>query len=71
VLYPLNVPPKYAWLLALNPMVAPVNGFKYGLLGIGSVSARDWIISAIETVIVLMSGLWFFGRMETDAADKA
>jgi len=71
VLYPLNVPPKYAWLLALNPMVAPINGFKYGLLGISKVSPVEWIISAIETVIVVMSGLWFFGRMEADAADKA
>ena len=71
VLYPLNVSAKYAWLLALNPMVAPVNGFKYGMLGISSVSAREWIICATETVIVLVSGLWFFGRMETDAADKA
>lgn len=71
VLYPLNVPAKYAWLLALNPMLAPINGFKYGLLGISRVSPVEWIISVIETVIVVMSGLWFFGRMEADAADKA
>ena len=71
VLYPLTVPAKYAWLLALNPMVAPVNGFKYGLLGISSVSPLEWIISAVETIILVGSGLWFFGRMEAEAADKA
>ena len=71
VLYPLNVPPKYAWLLALNPMVAPINGFKYGLLGISGVSPLEWLISIVETLIVVISGLWFFGRMEADAADKA
>jgi lipopolysaccharide transport system permease protein len=70
VLYPLNVGPKYAWLLALNPMAAPVNAFKYGLLGIGSVSISEWLLSVLITVIVLLSGLWFFGRAEADAADK-
>jgi len=70
VLYPLNIGPKYAWLLALNPMVAPVNAFKYGVLGIGGVSATEWIISGVMTATTLMSGLWFFGRAEADAADK-
>ncbi len=70
VLYPLNIGPKYAWLLALNPMVAPVNAFKYGVLGIGGVSATEWICSAIMTMIAFISGLWFFGRAEADAADK-
>ena len=70
VLYPLNIGPRYAWLLALNPMVAPVNAFKYGVLGIGSVSAIQWITSGVTTAITLMSGLWFFGRAEADAADK-
>ena len=70
VLYPLNVSSKYGWLLALNPMVAPVNAFKHGLLGIGAVPLRDWLISAVETAIVLVSGLSFFARAEADAADK-
>ena len=61
---------EYAWLLALNPMVAPVNAFKYGVLGIGGVSATEWISSAIMTTIAFISGLWFFGRAEADAADK-
>ncbi len=70
VLYPLNLGPKYAWLLALNPMVATVNGFKYGLLGIGTISLREWLVSVAETVTVVISGLWFFGRAEADAADR-
>src|SRR5262245_42156534 len=71
VLYPLHPDSKYAWLLALNPMAAPVNGFKHGLLGIGTVSLRDWVISTVETAIVLVSGLSFFARAEADAIDKA
>ena len=70
VLYPLKLPPAYAWLLALNPMVATINGFKYGMLGIGTISLRDWIVCLIETGLVLSSGMWFFGRAEADAADK-
>jgi lipopolysaccharide transport system permease protein len=71
VLYPLNVGPKYAWLLALNPMVAPVNTFKYAVLGIGGVSLTEWIASGLVTAATFASGLWFFGRAEADAADKA
>jgi len=70
VLYPLTLGPKYAWVLALNPMVATINGFKYGLLGIGGIVLRDWIVSIAMTTVVLFSGLWFFGRAESDAADK-
>lgn len=70
VLYPLNVAPKYAWLLALNPMVAPVNAFKYGILGIGGVSPIQWLVSGSMSALAFGSGLWFFGRAEADAADK-
>jgi lipopolysaccharide transport system permease protein len=70
VLYPLNVSAKYRWLLALNPMAATINGFKYGLLGIGTITPREWIASVIETTLILASGLWFFGRAEADATDK-
>jgi len=71
VLYPLKVAPQYEWLLSLNPMVAVVNGFKYGLLGIGPNNLRDFEVSGLLTLVVLASGFWFFGRAEAEAGDKA
>ncbi len=70
VLYPLNVPDKYAWLMPLNPMAAIVNAFKYGVLGIDVLNLRDLGIAALLATAVFVSGLWFFGRAEADAADK-
>ncbi len=69
VLYPLPTE-KYKWLVALNPMTPVVNGFKYGVLGIGTISAREFGVSAAITLVVFVSGMWFFGRAEADAADK-
>lgn len=70
VLYPLNVDPKYGWLMALNPMTPIVNAFKFGVFGIGTIGARDLVVSLVTTTVIFVSGLWFFGRAESDAADK-
>jgi lipopolysaccharide transport system permease protein len=70
ILYPLNVPARYAWALALNPMAAIVNAFKYGVLGLPVLNVRDVGIAAVITVVVLASGLWFVSRAEGTAADK-
>ena len=70
VLYPLNVGPNYEGLLSMNPMAAPVNAFKFGLLGIADVNLRDIGIAALITALTFVSGLWYFGRAEADAADK-
>ncbi len=70
VLYPLNVSPRWAWALALNPMSAIVNAFKYGVLGLPVLNIRDLGIAGIIIAVVLASGLWFFSRAEGDAADR-
>jgi lipopolysaccharide transport system permease protein len=70
ILYPLNVSPRYAWALALNPMAAIVNAFKYGALGLPVLNVRDVGIAALITAAVFASGLWFFSRAEGSAADR-
>ena len=70
VLYPLNVSPKYAWLMPLNPMAAIVNAFKYGVLGIDVLNVRDLGTAALMALAIFVSGLWYFGRAEADAGDK-
>lgn len=70
VLYPINIPARWAWAIALNPMAAIVNAFKYGMLGIEVLNLRDLGIAALISIVVFVSGLWYFGRAEGDAADK-
>ena len=70
VLYPLNVAPERQWLLALNPMAAIVNAFKYGVLGIPVLNVQHLGLSAAIGTAILVSGFWFFSRAEATAADK-
>jgi len=71
VLYPLPRTGKYGWLLVLNPMASVVNTFKYGVLGLDAINPLDLGIALLVIGVVLGSGLWFFGRAEGTAADKA
>jgi len=70
ILYPINLPPRWAWAISLNPMAAIVNAFKYGMLGIDVLSVRDLGIAALISIVIFVSGLAYFGRAECDAADK-
>jgi lipopolysaccharide transport system permease protein len=71
VLYPLPRTGRYGWLLSLNPMAAVVNMFKHGVLGLDTLHLPDVGIAMAVIAVVLGSGLWFFGRAEATAADKA
>jgi len=71
VLYPLPRTGRYGWLLSLNPMAAVVNMFKHGVLGLDVLNLTDVGIALIVIGAVLGSGLWFFGRAEATAADRA
>jgi lipopolysaccharide transport system permease protein len=71
VLYPLPRTGRYGWMLSLNPMAAVVNMFKHGVLGLDTLNLLDVGIAMVVIAAVLGSGLWFFGRAEATAADKA
>lgn len=64
------VPEKWQILYALNPMAGVVNGFRWALLGIPSAApGLTLIISVAVALIVLISGLFYFRRMEHIFAD--
>lgn len=64
------VPEKWRFLYALNPMVGVVNGFRWSLLGIESAApGRILIVSIAVSLAVLISGLFYFRRMERLFAD--
>jgi lipopolysaccharide transport system permease protein len=71
VIYPLSlVPGKYQTLMSLNPMVAPIEMMKQGIIGVGSITVTA-MASCIATIaIVLTVGLWYFGRSEAISVDR-
>ncbi|UCE07160.1 MAG: ABC transporter permease, partial [bacterium] len=70
VIYPVSmVNEKYHWLLALNPMGGVINAYRASLLGHKPV---DWSLLSISTFIIILlflSGLYYFRRMEKAFAD--
>ncbi len=61
--------PKWVWLYGLNPMVGVIEGFRWSLTGHGEPPGRLVLISSAVVVVVLLSGLAYFQRMETTIAD--
>jgi lipopolysaccharide transport system permease protein len=61
--------PKWAWLYGLNPMVGVIEGFRWSIAGSGDPPGRLVLISAGVVLVVLLSGLAYFQRMETTIAD--
>lgn len=64
------VPQKWRLLHALNPMVGVIDGFRWALLN-GSVELY-WpgiVFSSVLSLMLLVSGLWFFRKTERILAD--
>ncbi len=70
VIYPVSmVPQKYQWALALNPMGGVINAYRASLLGHMPI---NWSLLGLSTVIIMilfLSGLYYFRRMEKTFAD--
>jgi lipopolysaccharide transport system permease protein len=56
-------------LYGINPMVGVVEGFRWALLGTDTQPGPIIIISAIMAVLILISGLHYFRKMEATFAD--
>ncbi|MDB5058668.1 MAG: type transporter, partial [Chloroflexi bacterium] len=56
-------------VLALNPMTGVVEGFRWALLGERALDVQSLFISSAVTVVALVSGLFYFRRMEQLFAD--
>jgi lipopolysaccharide transport system permease protein len=70
VIYPVSmVQGKYQWLLALNPMGGVIRAYRASLLGHIPI---DWFLLGLSTAIIfalLVTGLYYFRRMEKHFAD--
>jgi lipopolysaccharide transport system permease protein len=70
ITYSTSMIPNWAQLLyALNPMVGVVEGFRWALLGTGTAPGPLLAVSTTIAIIVLISGLFYFRRMERTFAD--
>jgi len=56
-------------IYALNPMVGVVEGFRWALLGARTQPVAIVAVSSVSAVIILISGAFYFRRMERTFAD--
>lgn len=70
VMYPTSKIPK-GWarvVFSLNPMTGVIGGFRWALFGEQAPNGLFWV-SAVMVVVVFVSGLYYFRRMERVFAD--
>lgn len=64
------VPEKWRLLYSLNPMVGVIDGFRWAIIGgESSLYLPGFLISLGLVIFFLISGIWFFRKMERTFAD--
>lgn len=70
IVYPISrIPEKWQWLIALNPMSAIVETFRYAFLGAGGIKAWHLGLSLGMTIVLLTLGIIVFNRVERTFMD--
>lgn len=70
LVYPLTqVPPRWQWIYACNPMAAAIETFRHVMLGAGTVTTALWTGSIAITVAIGFFGLLLFSRTEKTSMD--
>ncbi len=70
IAYPSSmVPRQFQTLYALNPMAGVVEGFRWVLLGSGQPPGVMTLVSGLAAIVLLISGMFYFRRMERLFAD--
>ncbi len=63
------VPDRWRTIYALNPMVGVIEGFRWALLGKAAPALMPIAVSSTIVIGLLVSGLYYFRRMERTFAD--
>lgn len=70
IAYPTSaVTARWRMLYELNPMVGPVDGFRWALRGVGTFPAQSFILSILTATALFITGLYYFRRTEDTFAD--
>ncbi|MDZ4766365.1 MAG: ABC transporter permease [Chloroflexota bacterium] len=71
IVYPSSLieDPTLRLLYSLNPMTGVVEGFRWALLGTDTAPGAMILVSSVVAVLLLISGLFYFRRMERTFAD--
>ncbi len=70
VAYPSSlVPERWRALYGLNPMAGVVEGFRWALLGKEQAPGPLLAASVLSVLVLLLGGLYYFRRLETEFAD--
>lgn len=72
IIYPASqFPEQYRWIVQLNPMTVPVEGARWSLLGVGTLSPAAVAISWAMAVVIFFAGFLWFNKIERSYVDKA
>lgn len=69
VIYPTSVAGKYLWLLNLNPMTGIINAHRAALLNHVPIDYGGLALSLLITLIVFITGIFYFKQTERYFAD--
>jgi lipopolysaccharide transport system permease protein len=70
IAYPSSLlPERWRAVYALNPMVGVVEGFRWALLGTQTAPGPMILVSSVAALAILVSGAFYFRRMEKQFAD--
>jgi lipopolysaccharide transport system permease protein len=64
-----EIPERWRFLYALNPMTGVVEGFRWALLGTQTTPGPMIFVSSAAAIFILITGLFYFRRMERTFAD--
>ena len=64
------VPEQWRLLYSVNPMVGVIDGFRWAILGgDATIYWPGFTLSLVLVVLLLVSGIWYFRKMERTFAD--
>ena len=64
-----EIPPGYRFYYGLNPMVSVIDGFRWAILGLPAPNPVTMGVSMGMMVVLLITGLLYFRKVETRFAD--
>jgi lipopolysaccharide transport system permease protein len=64
-----EIPTKWQWLLAFNPMTAVISGWRWTVLDGPAPVPGQVAIGIVVAVVFFLCGLWYFRRSEPRFAD--